>query len=265
MYPFSYLRPRSLGEAAELLEAHPEARLLSGGMTLVPTLKQRLASPSHLVDLTRIEALKGLAFDGSTLRVGAVTPHAVVASSQVVRDVIPALADLAGLIGDAQVRSRGTMGGSIANSDPSADYPAAVLGLGAALLTQDRRIEGDHFFLGLFETALKSGEILCAVEFPRPRRAAYLKHRHPASGYAVVGVFVAETAAGWRVAVTGAGPHAFRWREAESRLAAEGPDAAALDQLAMSPSGLNDDLSASSAYRAHLAGVLAQRALSELH
>jgi carbon-monoxide dehydrogenase medium subunit len=266
MYPFTYLRPQTLDEAAALLAAHPEARPLAGGMTLVPTLKQRLAAPSHLVDLTRLPALRGIAREGGVLRVGATTPHALVASSAVVREALPALATLAGLIGDAQVRSRGTIGGSVANSDPGADYPAAVLGLGASVVTERRRIGADDFFRGLFETALAPGEIVCAVEFPLPRRAAYAKHRHPASGYAVAGVFIAETADGaWRVAVTGAGPCAFRWREAEARLAERGARAGALDGLALAAQGLNDDLAASADYRAHLAGVQARRALAALH
>jgi carbon-monoxide dehydrogenase medium subunit len=261
MYPFAYLRPRSLAEAVALLTEHPEAKPLAGGMTLVPTLKQRLGAPSHLVDLFRLPELQGITLDAGLLRIGAATPHAVVAGDAVVRGAIPALADLAALIGDAQVRNRGTMGGSIANNDPSADYPAAVLGLGAIVVTDRRRIAADHFFTGMFETALEAGELIVALEYPAPRRAVYAKHRHPASGYAVAGVFIAETAPGWRVAVTGAGPCAFRWTEAEARLAARDDDAA-LDGLALDAKGLNDDLGASAAYRAHLVATLARRALS---
>jgi carbon-monoxide dehydrogenase medium subunit len=263
MYPFVYLRPSSLAHAVSLLQEHPEARPLSGGMTLVPTLKQRFGAPSHLIDLTRLPELQGVSLEGGVLRIGAATSHAVVAQSAAVRQAIPALAELASLIGDQQVRNRGTLGGSVANSDPAADHPAGVLGLGATVVTDRRRIAADDFFTGMFETALEPDELLVALEYPLPRRAAYAKHRHPASGYAVAGVFIADTPQGVRVAVTGAGPHAFRWPQAELRLAA-GIDTAALDGLVLASDTLNDDMAATAAYRAHLVGVLARRALAAI-
>lgn len=265
MYPFGYERPRDVPEAVGLLQAHPQARYLSGGMTLVPALRHRLTRPSHLVDLSRLAALRGIAFETGLLRIGAAEPHAQVAASPLVRQALPALAELAGLIGDAQVRQRGTIGGSIANNDPAADYPAAVLGLGATVVTDRRRIAADAFFTGMFSTALAPAEMVTAIEFPQPLRAVYLKHRHPASGYAVVGLFLAETAQGVRVALTGAAPCVMRWTAAEDRLATRpDPTQATLDGLTLSPEGLNDDLAATAAYRAHLACVLLRRALARL-
>lgn len=265
MYPFTYFRPQSVAQAIALLGVHPEARLLAGGMTLIPTLKQRLASPSHLVDLTRIPELHGIAFESGVLRIGAATSHAVVAQSPLVQKVVPALATLASLIGDAQIRHRGTLGGSVANNDPAADYPGALLGLNATIITDRREIPADAFFTGMFSTALASDEIIVAVQFPQPRRAVYLKHRHPASGYAVVGVFLAETSAGARVALTGASPCVMRWAAAEGMLAAsEDGSPAPFEGLSLQPDHLNDDLGATAAYRAHLAGVLLRRALAQL-
>jgi carbon-monoxide dehydrogenase medium subunit len=264
MYPFIYLRPERLTDAVAMLRQHPEAKALSGGMTLVPTLKQRLRAPSHLVDLTRLAELQGIRASGDVLHIGAATRHAAIAESPVVRALLPALAELASLIGDQQVRNRGTVGGSVANCDPAADHPAGVLGLDATVVTDRRRIAADDFFVAMFETALAPDEIVVGFEYPRPRRAAYAKHRHPASGYAVAGVFIAETANTIRVAVTGAGPCAFRWTRAEQRLAAHGLTPAAIDGLALDPAGLNDDLSASAAYRASLVATLARRALAAL-
>jgi len=263
MYPCTYLRPASLAEGQALLDAHPQAKALAGGMTLVPTLKQRLSAPSHLVDVTRLPELQGVAVRDGVLRIGAATRHAEVARSPVVRTALPALAHLASLIGDQQVRNRGTMGGSVANSDPAADYPSAVLGLGATVVTDRRRIAADAFFTGVFQTALEPAELIVAFDIPLPRRAGYAKQPHPASGYAVTGVFIAETDAGVRVAVTGAGPHAFRWTDAERRLA-QGLRVAALDGLAPAAEGLNDDVSASSDYRAHLVATLARRVVASL-
>jgi carbon-monoxide dehydrogenase medium subunit len=263
MYPFAYLRPRSLAEAAERLAGHPDAKPLAGGMTLLPTLKQRLDAPSHLVDVARLAELHGIALDDRTLRIGAATRHAEVADSALVRQAVPGLATLAGLIGDAQVRNRGTLGGSVANSDPAADYPAALLALAATVVTDRRRLAADDFFTGLFETALDPGELIVAVEFTRPQRSLYAKQRHPASGYAVAGVFIARHDDGAvRVGVTGVGPCAFRWREAEARLG-QRFDAAALQGLTLSPAGLNEDRSASAGYRAHLVSTLARRALAD--
>lgn len=267
MYPFSYIRPASVREAVDCLMRHPEAKPLSGGMTLIPTLKQRLSAPSHLVDLSRLPELHGIERRGHRLRIGAATPHAAVARSEVVRQHLPALAALAGLIGDQQVRNRGTLGGSLANSDPAADYPAATLALKATFVTDRRQIAADEFFLGMFETALEPTEIITAVEFEVPHRATYLKHRHAASGYAVVGVFVAEHAGEPRVAVTGAGPCAFRWIQAEQQLAAHPADHWApelLGDIEPDAQGLNEDISATRAYRAYLVRVLTTRALSAL-
>jgi aerobic carbon-monoxide dehydrogenase medium subunit len=261
MYPTTYLRPASLAQAVAALNEHPEAKALAGGMTLVPTLKQRLAAPSHLVDVTRLPELKGITLNDGVLRIGAATRHAEVARSPVVRTALPALAKLASLIGDQQVRNRGTIGGSLANSDPAADYPAAVLGLGATIVTDRRRIAADAYFTGMFQTALEPSEIIAAVEIPLPRRAGYEKQPHPASGYAVAGVFIAETSIGVRVAVTGAGACAFRWTEAERALAGS-VRRSALDGLVPSAQGLNDDVSASADYRAHLVATLARRVVA---
>ncbi len=262
MHPFAYHRASSLDEAKAALRAAEDGLYLAGGMTLIPTMKQRLAMPSDLVDLARIEDLRGIADEGGTLRIGAMTPHAAVASSETVRRRIPALADLAGGIGDPAVRARGTLGGSIANNDPAADYPAAVLGLGATVVTDAREIAGDDFFTGMFETALAPGEIVTAVRFPVPRRAAYVKFPNPASRYAVVGVFVAETADGVRVAVTGAAPCVFRVTEMETALATDFSPAAVAD-IQVPADDLNEDIHASRAYRAHLVTVMAKRAVEK--
>ena len=263
MYEFNYHRPASLDEAARLLSEHADASALAGGMTLIPTMKMRLASPSDLVDLSGIDGLDGIAEDGNALVIGAMARHAAVAASELVRSTIPALADLAESIGDAQVRNRGTIGGSLANSDPAADYPAAVLGLGATVKTDRRDIAADEYFKGLFETALEPGEIVVEVRFPKPRRAAYAKFPNPASRYAVVGVMVAETDDGVRVAVTGAGGCAFRATGMEEALEA-GFDASALDGVAVDAGELLSDMHASAAYRAHLVGVMAKRAVTSL-
>ena len=261
MYEFNYHRPSSLADARALLDGNDEAKLVAGGMTLLPTMKLRLARPSDLVDLAGISDLKGIRVDTAHVEIGATVKHADVAGSADVRKAIPALAELAGMIGDPQVRNRGTIGGSIANSDPAADYPAAVLGLGASIRTDRREIAADDYFLGMFETALEPGEIVVSVRFPRARRAAYAKFPNPASRYAIVGVFVAETASGIRVAITGAGGCAFRVSEMESALARDF-SAASLDGIEVDPAELNGDLHASPEYRAHLVGVMARRAVS---
>ena len=206
MYAFEYHRPHTLSGALADLEKQ-DAKALAGGMTLLPTMKQRLAAPSALVELKDVPELSGLAREGDTLVVGAMTRHVDVARSPVVQAAIPALATLAGGIGDPHVRNRGTIGGSLANNDPAADYPAAVLALGATVVTSKRRIAADDYFTGLFETALEPGELITSVIFPIPQKAAYMKFANPASRYALVGVFVAKTAGGVRVAVTGAGEH----------------------------------------------------------
>ena len=263
MYNFTYHRAGSVDAAAAKLAESGDAKLLAGGMTLLPTMKQRLAQPADVVDLNEIAGLKGITVSGGTVTVGAMTRHADVAASAEVAQAIPALAHLAGLIGDPQVRNRGTIGGSIANNDPAADYPAAVVGLGATVVTNKREIAGDDFFTGMFETALEEGEIITAVRFPVPQKAGYFKFRNPASRYAVVGVLVAQTAGGVRVAVTGAGPCVFRQADIESALSGNF-SAAALDGITQDADGLNDDIHASAAYRASLVVVGAKRAVAEI-
>jgi carbon-monoxide dehydrogenase medium subunit len=261
MYNFEYHRPQSVADAAKQLGSAEEAKLVAGGMTLIPTLKQRLARPSDLVDLGRIAELKGIKREGDALVIGAMTRHADVASSDVVKGAIPALAHLADGIGDPAVRNRGTIGGSIANNDPAADYPSAVLALGATVITNKRKIAADDFFKGMFETALEPDEIITAVSFPIPEKAAYMKFPNPASRYAIVGVFVAKTRGGVRVAVTGAAPCVFRATDMEAALAKSfAPDA--LKGASVKADGLNSDIHASAEYRAHLVGVMARRAVA---
>ncbi|MBB4287455.1 FAD binding domain-containing protein [Roseospira goensis] len=260
MYEFAYHRPATVAEAVALI-ADEDVLPLAGGQTLIPTLKQRLAMPAALVDLGGLAELRGLRRDGDALVIGAATTHAEIAASDLVRQTVPALAALAQRIGDPQVRNRGTLGGSIANADPAADYPAAVVGLGASVHTDRRTIDGDAVFIDLFTTALEPGELITAVSVPVPRAAAYEKAAQPASGYAVVGVLVARTAAGVRVGVTGAGPCAFRATALERALdAAFTPEAARA--VTIPADGLNDDLHASAAYRAALIPVLAARAVA---
>jgi aerobic carbon-monoxide dehydrogenase medium subunit len=261
MYNFNYQRPQSVADAAKAIAGKDEAKLLAGGMTLIPTLKQRLAKPSDLVDLGRIAELKGINRDGNAIVIGAMTRHADVAASDVVKSAVPALAQLAGGIGDPQVRNRGTIGGSLANNDPAADYPAAVLGLNATVITNKRRIAADDFFKGMFETALAQDEIITAVSFPVAEKAGYSKFPNPASRYAIVGVFVARSGGQVRVAVTGAGPSVFRQKEMETALSRSfTPDAVA--NVKQSASGLNSDIHASAEYRAHLVTVMAKRAVA---
>ena len=261
MYDFQYHRARSVKDAAHELSARADAKLLAGGMSLLPALKQRLARYAALVDLNRIEALQGIRRDGETLVIGAMTRHAAVASSPIVAQAIPALAALAGGIGDPLVRNRGTLGGSIAHADPAADYPAAVLGLDATIVTDRRRIAAGDFFTGLFETALQAAEVVTSVEFPLARAAGYAKFRQPASRFALVGVFVARTGAGVRVAVTGARSSVFRWAQAESALS-QRFEPQALDGVLLAADGLNTDIHASAEYRAHCVQVMAKRAVA---
>jgi carbon-monoxide dehydrogenase medium subunit len=261
MYDFTYHRPNSLTQAADLIGGDGEAKLLAGGMSLLPSLKLRLARYSQLVDLKAVSDLQGIRREGDTLVISAMTRHAIVAASDVVKEAMPALAVLAGGIGDPLVRNRGTIGGSIANADPAADYPSSVLGLGATVVTSKREIAGDQFFTGLFETALQPNEIITAVRFPIPRLAGYAKLPHPASRFALVGVFVAKTPNGVRVAVTGAGPSVFRLPAAEQALDADFSPAA-LDRIKVDPEGLNSDIHASRDYRAHAVVVLAKRAVA---
>jgi carbon-monoxide dehydrogenase medium subunit len=261
MYEFTYHKAANLEDAAKLLGADEDAKLVAGGMTLIPTLKQRLAKPSDLIDLASVPGLKGITEEGGGLRIGAMTRHIEVNRSDIVKRVIPALSVLAGLIGDPAVRNRGTIGGSISNNDPAADYPAAVVGLGATVVTARREIPGEEFFAGMFETALEPDEIVTAIKFPKPETAAYQKFKNPASRYAIVGVFVAKTAGGIRVAVTGAGPCVFRVPEMEAALTKSfTPDA--IKDIAIPDDGLNSDIHASAEYRAHLVNVMARRAVA---
>jgi carbon-monoxide dehydrogenase medium subunit len=263
VYSFNYVKPTSLKDVSDFLQANPDARPLAGGMTLIPTLKARLAQPSHLIDISELEELKGIESKGKALVIGAGTRHCEVARSARVRESIPALAALAERIGDPQVRNCGTIGGSVANNDPAADYPAAVLGLAATVITTRREIAADDFFQGMFATALEPGELVLRIAFPVPRRAAYEKFPHPASGYAMTGVFVAETADGVRVAVTGAGPGVFRWRDAESALSKKfGIDS--IGNLTMPAEDLNQDIHGTREYRANLVSVMARRAVAQI-
>jgi carbon-monoxide dehydrogenase medium subunit len=263
MYAFDYHKPRSLAEAAALLSEKPEGRLMAGGMTLIPTLKQRLAAPSDVIDLAGIPDLIGIATSASEITIGAMTTHAAVAHAPEVKSKLMALAALAEGIGDPQVRHRGTIGGSIANADPAADYPAAVVGLGATVITDRREIAGDDFFTAMFETALDSGEIVRKVRFPIPLAAAYAKFPNPASRYAVAGVFVARTSGGTRVAVTGAGPSVFRVPQMEAALNASF-SVGAIAKIEISADGLNEDPHATATYRAHLVKVMATRAVTQI-
>ena len=261
MYAFQLHQPKSISEAVALL-AEPDSRPLAGGQTLIAAMKLRLASPATLVDLGAIAELRGIRQEGDTLVIGAGNRHAEIAESAEVRQAIPALAWLAGEIGDLQVRNLGTLGGSLANNDPAACYPAAALGLNATIRTDRRTIAADDFFTGMYETALESDEIITGVQFPIPERAAYIKFVNPASRFALVGVFVARGKDGRvRVAVTGCAGCAFRAADLEKALEADfSPDAAKAVQV--SPDGLSSDLHASSAYRAHLIPVLAARAVA---
>jgi carbon-monoxide dehydrogenase medium subunit len=261
MNTFGYHRATSLAEAVAKLKANTDGRALAGGMTLLPTMKLGLAQPSELVDLGAIAELHGIRKNGDRLVIGAGTRHADVASSADVKNAIPALALLAAGIGDPQVRNRGTLGGSVANNDPAADYPAAVLGLAAVVQTDRRAIAADQFFTGMFSTALEPGELIKAIEFRIPKRAGYAKFPNPASRYAMVGVLVADFGGDLRVAVTGAGPGVFRVASFEAALK-EKFAAESLDGLAVPADGLNSDLHGSAAYRAHLVGVMARRAVS---
>lgn len=260
MYAFQYERPADIQAAAAALRGDPDAKIVAGGQSLIAAMKLRLAAPSTLVDVCRIPGLADIRVEGDTLVVGAAARHADVEAHPEVRRRLPALAELAGGIGDKQVRALGTLGGSIANNDPAACYPAAVLGLGATVVTDQRSIGADDFFVGMYETALAPEELITAVRFPIPRRAAYIKFRNPASRFALVGVMVAQTDGGVRVAVTGAADSVFRCEPLERALSADFT-AAAARAATVDPGGLNTDLHASAEYRAHLIPVLAARAV----
>src|SRR6478735_2039644 len=261
MYEFKYHRPATVRQAANLLVKNEDAKVIAGGHTLVPVMKQRLASPPHLIDLSHIEGLDTIEMKGRSLVIGATAKHAAVATSAVVGEAIPALAELAGMIGDPAVRHKGTIGGSLANNDPTADYPAACVALGATVVTNKRRLKPEEFFQGLFTTALENDEIITRVMFPVPKRAAYVKFRNQASRYALVGVFVAKRPSDVRVAVTGAGSEGvFRLTAFEEALKKRFSPKV-LDGLTVPAEGLNSDLHGSAEYRAHLIAALARRAV----
>jgi carbon-monoxide dehydrogenase medium subunit len=262
MYETNYHRPSSLADAAKLFSGAADARYLAGGQTLIPTMKQRLAAPSDVIDITRVAELKGISASGDTLTIGAATTHFEVSTSDAVKKAIPALAYLASLIGDPAVRHKGTIGGSLANNDPAADYPAAALALGATIHTNKRTIAADDYFKGLFATALDEGELITKVSFPVPAKAGYAKFPNPASRYAMTGVFVAKLKDGKvRVGVTGAGAKGvFRAASIESALAASW-SAGALGNIAIDANGLLSDIHGSAAYRANLVKVMAKRAV----
>lgn len=263
MYSTTYHRPSSVDEAAALFAKGSDAKYLAGGHTLIPVMKQRLASPSDVIDLAKIPTLVGIEVAGDTVTVKAATTYYDITSNAQVRKALPSLSDLTAMIGDPAVRYRGTIGGSIANNDPAADLPAAVLGLGASVKTNKRTIAGDDFFKGLFSTALEDGEIITAISFPVPDKAAYAKFRHPASRFALTGVFVARTKSGEvRVAATGASQNGvFRVAPIEQALKANW-SASAVDGVTVPANGLMDDIHGNAAYRANLIKVMAQRAVT---
>lgn len=262
MYQFNYNKAGSRDEAISAIGSAEDGKYLAGGMTLIPTLKQRLASPSDLVDLAGISDMVGISDDGDSITIGAMTTHGAVAASDVVKAKIPALAGLAAHIGDPAVRHRGTIGGSVANNDPAADYPAGCIGLNATIVTSKREMSADDFFTGMFDTALDDDELVTAVRFPVPAKAAYQKFPNPASRYAIVGVMVAETGGETRVAVTGAGQEGvFRANAIEQALSG-GWSADAAKAVKMPADNLNADIHASAEYRAHLISVMASRAVT---
>jgi aerobic carbon-monoxide dehydrogenase medium subunit len=263
MHEFAYHRPQTLKQAIELCSQRPEGRFLAGGQTLIPAMKQALTAPTDVFDLTTVTDLRGIELTDGGITIGAMTCHADVAGSDLVREKLPALAQLAAMIGDAQVRNRGTIGGSLANSDPAADYPAAVMALGATIHTDRRAIAADDFFIDLFETALEPGELIVRVTFPVPDHATYRKMPNPASRYAMVGVMVARFGSDVRVGVTGAGPCAFRAAPLERALS-ERFEPQAVDDVEIDAARFNSDLHASAEYRANLLRVLTRRAVAEL-
>jgi len=263
MYAFTFHRPQTVRQAAGLLTKNGDAKLLAGGQTLLPTMKLRLAGPPQIVDMSLIEGLSGIEVSGRSLSIGAMTRHFEVNTSPVVQQAIPVLAKLAGMIGDPAVRHMGTIGGSLANNDPNADYPAACLGLGATIVTNKRRIKADDFFTGMFSTALEPAEIITKVIFPIPKKAAYQKFRNQASRFALVGVFASKRGSDIRVAVTGAGSNGvFRVKAFEEALKKRFAPKS-LEGMTIPADGMNSDIHGSAEYRAHLVGVLARRAVAE--
>ena len=263
MYGFTYHRPTTLRQVASLLGKSDDPKLLAGGHSLIPVMKLRLASPGTIIDLSQVEGLSGIEVRTRSVEIGAMVRHKDVAGSQAIRDVMPALCEVPGSIGDPHVRNRGTIGGSVANNDPNADYPAALLGLGATIITNKRRIAADEFFTGMFETALEGDEIITKVSFPIAKKAGYEKFKHPASGFALVGVFVSKRGPEIRVAVTGAGSNGvFRVPSFEEALKTRF-SAKVLEGLTIPTDGINSDIHAGAEYRAHLVGVMARRATAK--
>ena len=262
MYDFIYQRADSVDDACAKYSAAADARYLAGGMTLVPVLKQRLDQPSDIVDLGFLDDLRGISEDGDSIVVKAMTTHNMINTSGLVKDKIPALAALAATIGDQMVRNRGTIGGNLANNDPAASYPCSVLALNATIKTDKREIGADDFFLGMFDTALEEGEMITAVSFPIPEQAGYEHFPNPASRFPIVGAFVAKGTDGVRVAITGAGPCAFRQNDFETAMPHK-LAAAAIQDIHISDSGLNSDIHASAEYRAHLINVMTRRAIAK--
>lgn len=263
MYAFTYHRPATARQAAGLLARREDSKLLAGGHTLLPAMKARLAAPSALIDLSECADLKGITLKGRNIVIGAMTTHGEVANSPIVQQAAPALAHLASLIGDPAVRHRGTIGGSVANNDPAADYPAALIAMGATVTTNRRKLAAADFFTGLYETALEEGEIITKIAFPAILKAGYAKFRNPASRYAMVGVFVAKRGPEVRVAVIGAGEGGvFRWPEAEAALKTRFTPKS-LDGLKHTSAGINGDMHADPEYRAHLIGVMAKQAVAQ--
>jgi carbon-monoxide dehydrogenase medium subunit len=261
MYDFAYHKPSSVADAVKILAADPDAKPVSGGHTLLPALKHRLNKPSALVDLSGIAEMKGIKREGNAIIIGALTKHAEVANSAEVKAAIPALAYMASHIGDNQVRNRGTIGGSVSNNDPAADYPSAVLGLGATIHTSKRKIAADDFFQGMFTTALEEGEILVAIEFPIPEKAGYAKLKNPASRYVMAGAFISKGPMGLRVAINGAAPCVFRQADMEAALGRNW-SADSVAGVKQDADGLNSDIHGSAEYRAHLVTVMAKRAVA---
>ena len=261
MYDFNYSKPGSVPDAVKALSQDPEAKPLAGGQTYIPVLKQRLAKPTSLIDLAEL-GLAGITVEGGKIKIGAMTTHHQIESDENIKKSIPGLAKMASWIGDTQVRHRGTMGGSLANNDPAACYPSAVLACGATIITDKRSIKADDFFQGMFTTALEPGELITAIEFPIPEKSNYEKFRNPASRYAMVGVFVAKGPEGVRVAINGAGQGGvYRHKEMEAALEKTW-SADAVKDIKTSPDGLNGDIHASPEYRAHLIGIMTRRAVA---
>jgi aerobic carbon-monoxide dehydrogenase medium subunit len=261
MENFNYHRPATVAAAASMMKKSKDASYMSGGHTLLPTMKQGLASHKDIIDLTAIKNFSGITVGAAAVVIKAGTTHMEVATSAAIKRAIPALWEMAGKIGGVHVRHRGTIGGSVANNDPAADYPSACLGLGATIITDKRKIPADAFFTGMFETALKPGEIITAVSFPIPKKSSHQKFPNPASRYALTGVFLSQDKAGKvRVAVTGAGPKVFRVPEMEAALS-KGFSPSSLSGISVKAKGLNTDMHATAEYRAHLIGILAKRAV----